>query len=83
MYLHFIYDPYGLHNVNSKLNNIFAVFTGLSLSLSQLLIELQSSSKKQKNPYGQIMGGGDTFQSSSYHTFPLKPVCVKTRLRKT
>ena len=33
--------------------------------------------KKQKNPHGQLMGGEDTFQSSSYHSFPLKPGRIK------
>merc|ERR1712240_79784 len=42
----------------------------------QLLIELESSSKNQKNPHGQLIWGGNTFQSSIYHSFPLKPGCV-------
>ena len=33
--------------------------------------------KKQKNPYGELMGGIDTFQSSSYNSFSLKPGRVK------
>ena len=45
--------------------------------VSQLLIELESSSKNQKNPYGRLKCGGNTFQSSIYHSFPLKPGCVK------
>ena len=44
--------------------------------ISQLLIELQSSSKNQKNPHSQFIWGGNTFQSSIYHSFPLKPGCV-------
>ena len=47
--------------------------------LSRLLIELQSSSKNQKNPHGPLIGGGIKFQSSIYHSFPLKPVCVKNK----
>ena len=45
--------------------------------LSWLLIELQSSSKNQKNPHDQLSGVGDTFQSSKYHRFPLKCGRVK------
>ena len=45
--------------------------------LSQLLIELQNSSKNQNNPHGQLIWGGDTFQSSNYHSFPLKSDYVK------
>ena len=33
--------------------------------------------KKQKNPHGQLIWGGDTFQTSSYHSFSLKPGRVK------
>ena len=40
--------------------------------VSQLLIELESSSKKQKNPHSQLVWGGDTLQSSIYHSFHLK-----------
>ena len=45
--------------------------------ITRLLIELQSSSKKQKNPHGLLIGGGIKFQSSIYHSFPLKPDRVK------
>ena len=45
--------------------------------VSQLLIELESSSKNQKNPHGQLVWGGITFQSSIYDSFPLKPGCVE------
>ena len=45
--------------------------------ISRLLIELQSSSKKQKNPHSQLIWGEITFQSSIYDRFPLKPGCVK------
>ena len=31
-----------------------------------------------KNTHGQLMWDGDTFQSSSYHSFPFKPNRVKT-----
>ena len=57
------------------LKNIF--FRGIWELVSRLLIELQSSSKNQKNPYDQLSGVGDTFQSSSYHSFPLKPGRIK------
>ena len=57
------------------LKNIF--FRGIWELVSRLLIELQSSSKNQKNPHDQLSGVGDTFQSSSYHSFPLKPGRVK------
>ena len=45
--------------------------------LSQLLIDLQSSSKNENDPHGLHIWDGDTFQSSSYHSFPLKPGCVR------
>ena len=45
--------------------------------LSRLQIELQSSSKNQKNPHTQLIWGGINFQTSIYHSFPLKPGCVK------
>ena len=45
--------------------------------ISRLLIELQSSSKNQKNPHSKLIWGRNTFQSSIYHRFPLKPDCVK------
>ena len=32
--------------------------------------------KKQKNPHGQLIWGGNTFQSSIYHRFSLKPSFV-------
>ena len=41
--------------------------------ISWLLIELQSSPKKQKNPHDHLIWGGNTFQSSIYHRFSLKP----------
>lgn len=41
---------------------------GVGISASIWATELI---KKQKNPHGQLMEGGDTFQSSSYHSFPL------------
>merc|ERR1712240_525947 len=44
--------------------------------ISRLLIELQSSPKNQKNPHDQLIWGGNTFQCSIYHSFPLKPGCV-------
>ena len=40
--------------------------------VSQLLIELESSN--QKNPHSQFIWGGDTFQSSIYHSFALNRV---------
>merc|ERR1712240_810179 len=51
-----------------------------SLWISRLLIELQSSSKNKNNPQNLFIWGGDTFQSSIYHTFPLKPGCVKKNM---
>ena len=53
------------------------IFSEIWEWVSRLLIELQSSSKNQKNPYGELMGGIDTFQSSSYNSFSLKPGRVK------
>merc|ERR1711954_289704 len=47
-----------------------------SLWISRLLIELQSSSKNKNNPQNLLIWGGDTFQSSIYHSFPLKLGCV-------
>merc|ERR1712240_125996 len=47
-----------------------------SLWISRLLIELRSSSKNKNNPQNLLTWGGDTFQSSIYHNFPLKPGCV-------
>merc|ERR1711954_363935 len=47
--------------------------------ISRLLIELQSSPKKQKNPHGQLLWGGNTFQSSTYHRFSLKPGFVSKK----
>ena len=44
--------------------------------ISRLLIELQSPSKNENNPHSLIIWGGDTFQSSIYHSFALKPGCV-------
>merc|ERR1711915_1110151 len=44
--------------------------------ISRLLIELQSSPKNQKNPHDQLIWGGNTFQSSIYHRFSLKPSFV-------
>merc|ERR1711872_994901 len=41
--------------------------------ISRLLIELQSSPKKQKNPHDQLIWGGNTVQSSIYQRFSLKP----------
>ena len=52
-------------------------FSSIWELVSRLLIELQSSSKNQKNPHDQLSGVGDTFQSSTYHSFPLKPGRVK------
>ena len=43
---------------------------GVSISVSNWATELI---KKQNNPHGQLMEGRDTFQSSSYHSYPLKP----------
>ena len=48
-----------------------------SLWISQLLIKLQSSSKKQKNPHGQLIWDRNTFQTSIYYSFPLKPGFIK------
>ena len=53
------------------------IFSEIWELVSRLLIELQSSSKNQKNPHDQLSGVGDTFQSSSYHSFPLKPGRIK------
>ena len=53
------------------------LFSSIWELVSRLLIELQSSSKNQKNPHDQLSGVGDTFQSSNYHSFPLKPGRVK------
>ena len=47
--------------------------------VSQLLTELESSSKNEKNPHGQLIRGGDPFQSFIYHSFPLNPGCVKRK----
>ena len=64
--------------VNLLKNYLFCRFSGFAnQTLSQLLIELESSSKNQKNPHGQLIWGGDTFQTSSYHSFSLKPGRVK------
>merc|ERR1711872_1106799 len=41
--------------------------------ISRILIELQSSPKKQKNPHDQLIWGRNTFKSSIYHRFSLKP----------
>ena len=38
----------------------------------RLLIELQSSSKNQKNPHSQLIWGRFNFQRSIYHNFLLK-----------
>ena len=56
---------------------IYIFFRGIWEWVSRLLIELQSSSKNQNNPHDQLNGGLDTFQSSQYHSFPLKPVRIK------
>ena len=48
-----------------------------SLWISRLLIELRSSLKNKNNPHGLLIWGGDTFQNSIYHSFPLKTGCVK------
>ena len=64
--------------VNLLKNYLFCHFSGFAnQTLSQLLIELESSSKNQKNPHGLLIWGGDTFQTSSYHSFSLKPGRVK------
>ena len=64
--------------MNLLKNYLFCRFSGFAnQTLSQLLIELESSSKNQKNPHGQLIWGGDTFQTSSYHSFSLKPGRVK------
>ena len=47
-----------------KKQDLYIFFkTPPSLWISRLLIELQSSSKKQKNPYGQLIWGRITFQT--------------------
>ena len=33
--------------------------------------------KKKKNPHTQLLWGGINFQTSIYHSFPLKPGCIK------
>ena len=40
--------------------------------ISELLIELQDHKKKLKNPLSQFLLGGNTFQISNYHRYPLK-----------
>merc|ERR1711989_311972 len=47
-----------------------------SLWISRLLIELQSSSRNKNNPHSLLIWAGDTFQSSIYHNFALKPGLV-------
>ena len=48
-------------------------------SLAQLEAEIiiLKIIKRQKNPHDQYIWDGDTFQSSSYHSFSLKPGRVK------
>ena len=73
--LFFIFE--GFSDISKKGDLSFFSKTPPSLCISRLLIELQSSSKNQKNPHGQLIWGGITFQTSIYHSFPLKPGCVK------
>merc|ERR1712240_771274 len=51
--------------------------------ISRLLIELQSSPKNQKNPHDQLIWDGNTFQSSIYHRFSLKPGFVFKKKKNT
>ena len=57
--------------------SFLSFFQDLCELLYQLLIELERSSKNQKNPHGLLIWGGDTFHTSSYHSFSLKPGRVK------
>ena len=52
-----------------------------SLWLSRLLIELQSSSKNQKNPHGQLIWDGNAFHTSIYHSVPLNPGYIKNNTK--
>ena len=64
------------HRFSLKPDFVFFSLNTLSLWISRLLNELQSSSKNKNNPQNLLIWGGDTFQSSIYHSFPLKPGCV-------
>ena len=67
----------GFFDILKRTGFIIFFKTPPSLCISRLLIELQSSSKNQKNPHGQLIWGGITFQTSIYHSFPLKSGYVK------
>ena len=64
-------------DILKKTGFIYFFKTPPSLWISRLLIELQSSSKKQKNPHEQYIWGRTFFKISIYHRFALKPGCVK------
>ena len=64
------------HRFSLKPGFVFKEKNTPSLWISRLLIELRSSSKNKNNPQNLLIWGGDTFQSSIYHSFPLKPGCV-------
>merc|ERR1712240_842377 len=61
------------HRFSLKPGFVFFFLNTPSLWISRLLIELQSPSKNENNPHNLIIWGGDTFQSSIYHRFSLKP----------
>merc|ERR1711872_711080 len=64
------------HRFSLKPGFVFFFLNIPSLWISRLLIELQSSLKNKNNPHSLLIWGGDTFQSSIYHNFALKPDCV-------
>ena len=64
------------HRFSLKPGFVFFFLNTPSLWISQLLIELRSSSKNKNNPQNLLIWGGDTFQSSIYHSSPLELGCV-------
>ena len=65
------------HRFSLKPGFVFFFLNTPSLRISRLLIELQRSSKKQKNPHGQLIWNRNTFQTSIYYSFPLKLGCIE------
>ena len=70
-YKTFIYISF-FYNLFNKI--YFFRNMGMGISASNWATELI---KNQKNPYGELMGVIDIFQSSSYNSFSLKLGCVK------
>ena len=69
-----------MHKFKPKLKGKIGVkiSNSVNIAASNWAVELRKTNK-QKNPHGQLIWDGITFQSSIYYNFPLKPGCVKIK----